>query len=278
MREFILAPKISRLLTPDRLMLTSIFSAGNTYTYAAVRTLYGLALEGRAPAVLKKCTRNGVPLYCFFVVMIFPILSFVQCGKSASVAIGWFASLVTGGGKCPTSPDTALSMLITYSAGLISYIVMSITYIQFHRACKAQGLDRKTLPYTGWFQPYGAYIALAWMFTVCCIYGYTSYLPWNTSNFFSNYTMQLFIPWLFLIWKVVKKTKWRSPMEVDLVWERPTIDAYEETFTEPPVGFWREMGQLLGIKRIKGGNDQRRPSVVAPMEGLAGHGIDAKHL
>ena len=31
---------------------------------------------------------------------------------------------------------------------------MTITYIFFYRACKAQGVDRKTFSYTGWFQPY----------------------------------------------------------------------------------------------------------------------------
>jgi yeast amino acid transporter len=149
--------------------------------------------------------------------------------------------------------------------GLITYIVMSITYIQFHRACKVQGLDRKTLPYTGKLQPFCAYFALVWMFVVACIYGWTSYLPWSTSNFFSNYTMQLFIPWLFLIWKVIHKTKWLSPREVDLVWERPGIDAYEETFVDPPVGFWREMGQIVGLARIHGGNDKRRTSITGPI-------------
>jgi yeast amino acid transporter len=79
-------------------MLTSIFSAGNTYTYCAVRTLYGLALEGRAPRFLTHCTKNGVPIYAFCVVMIFPILSFLQCSSSSSIVITWFANLVTGGG------------------------------------------------------------------------------------------------------------------------------------------------------------------------------------
>ena len=81
-----------------RLMLTSIFSAGNTYTYCAVRNLYGLSLEGRAPKFLRKCTRNGVPIYCFCVVMVFPILSFLSVSNDSSVVIGWFASLVTAGG------------------------------------------------------------------------------------------------------------------------------------------------------------------------------------
>ena len=73
--------------------------------------------------------------------------------------------------------------------------------------------------------------------------------------------MQLFIPLLYPFWKILKKTKIVKPHEADLVWERPTIDAYEDTFLDPPAGFWMEMGQLVGIKRRKGGNDARRPSL-----------------
>src|SRR5262249_23714442 len=43
-------------------MVTSIYSAGNTYTYCATRSLYGLAPEGRAPQILTKCTANGIPI------------------------------------------------------------------------------------------------------------------------------------------------------------------------------------------------------------------------
>ncbi len=56
---------------------------------------------------------------------------------------------------------------------------MCITYIFYYRACKAQGLDRKTLLYYGYFQPYCAWIALIWLLVVTCIYGSTVYLPWN---------------------------------------------------------------------------------------------------
>lgn len=48
------------------------------------------------------------------------------------------------------------------------------------------------------------------------------------------------VPILFIAWKLIKRTKFRSPHETDLVWERPTIDAYEDTFLEPPTGFWRK--------------------------------------
>ena len=243
-------------------MLTSIFSAGNTYTYCAVRNLYGLALEGRAPKFLRKCTKQGVPIYCFCVVMVFPVLAFLSVSSSSSVVIGWFASLVTGGGMFSLFLPSCYTDTLS---GLINFFVMSITYIFFYNACKAQGLDRSKLPYTGYLQPYCAYIAATWLFIVICMYGWTCYVPWSVSSFFSQYTMQLFIPPLFIIWKVIKKTKFVKPHEADLVWERPLVDAYEASFIDPPTGFWKEMGQLVGIKRGKGGNDKRRQSSVVVM-------------
>lgn len=48
----------------NALILTSVFSAGNSYVYCASRSLLGLALEGKAPRFLTKCNANGVPVYC----------------------------------------------------------------------------------------------------------------------------------------------------------------------------------------------------------------------
>jgi len=138
---------------------------------------------------------------------------------------------------------------------------MTTTYIFFYRAVKAQGIDRRTFPYRGWFQPYCAWIALTFMVCVVCCYGYACFLPWSVDSFFSSYTMVLVAPVLFIFWKVVKRTKFVGPLEADLVWERPTIDAYEESFLSPPIGFWREILQMVGIGRVKGGNDQRAGSV-----------------
>jgi hypothetical protein len=45
-------------------VLASAFSAGNSYVYCASRSLFGLALEGKAPRILTKCTKQGVPFYC----------------------------------------------------------------------------------------------------------------------------------------------------------------------------------------------------------------------
>ncbi|CAK4030571.1 probable amino acid transporters [Lecanosticta acicola] len=228
----------------NALLVTSIFSAGNTYTYCATRSLYGLALEGRAPKFLRYCTRQGVPLACFCIVMCFPCLAFLQLGSGSAQVLTWLINLVTAG-------------------GIINYIVMTTTYIFFYRACKAQGLDRKTLPYTGWFQPYSAYIGLVWMIVIVFCYGYSSFKPWSVDDFFTYYTMLILAPILFLGWKLIMRTKLVKPTEADLVWERPVVDTYEESFIDPPVGFWKEMLQLVGIGRKKGGNDKRMNSVSA---------------
>ena len=82
--------------------------------------------------------------------------------------------------------------------------------------------------------------------------------------------MQIVIPPLFLIWKVLKRTKFVKPHEADLVWERPLIDAYEDSFLDPPTGFWREIGQMVGIGRSKGGDARRSHSVVQPEESTEG--------
>ncbi|KAL4745525.1 hypothetical protein BDW72DRAFT_53379 [Aspergillus terricola var. indicus] len=216
----------------NALLITSIFSAGNTYTYTATRILHSLALEGRAPRILRKCTKQGVPIYCFAVVMVFPFLSFLQMGDSSSTVLTWLTNIIT-------------------AAGLINYVIITLTYIFFYRATVAQGFDRSTLPYTGWFQPYCGYLGLAWMFTVVCCFGYESFTPWNVDTFFTNYTMVLLAPVLFLGWKLVKRTKFVKPLETDLIWEAPEIDRYEEelSLVEPSVSFWQEMAASVKWRR-----------------------------
>ncbi|KAM5353104.1 hypothetical protein ACJ41O_001820 [Fusarium nematophilum] len=221
----------------NALILTSIFSAGNTYTYCATRALYSLALEGRAPRVLRYCNKAGVPVYCFCVVMLFPMLSFLQVGSGSSKVLNWLISIVTGG-------------------GLITFLIMSITFINYYKACEVQGVDRKTeRPYYGYFQPYGAYIAIAVQSVILLGYGYYAFRPWNVETFFQNYSMQILAVLLYGGWKIIKRTRYIRPHEVDLVWERPQIEAYENSIAEPAVGFWTEMGQMVGFRRNKvGGN------------------------
>ena len=96
---------------------------------------------------------------------------------------------------------------------LINFSVMAYTFIAFKRALEAQGIDRNTLPYKSWWQPFSAYYALVGCFIMTFVGGYTVFLPgfWNVPNFLFSYMMCAVFPVLFVGWKVIKKTKWMKP-------------------------------------------------------------------
>ncbi|KAL3958324.1 hypothetical protein ACCO45_006486 [Purpureocillium lilacinum] len=214
------------------LFATTIFAAGNTCLYSATRCLYGMALEGRAPKVLRKVTKSGVPIYCFLVTMIFPLLAFLQLSSGTSTVLSWLINLATG-------------------ATLIYFITALITYIRFNRACTVQGFNRDKLPYTGYFQPYSAWFALISELVIIVFYGYRSLVPFNVSGFVTAYFMPVLVPCLFIGWKLVKKTKFIRAQDVDLIWEAPLIDAYEASLEEAPVTFWMDVWLMLRGLRPK---------------------------
>jgi amino acid transporter len=147
-------------------VLASAFSAGNSYVYCASRSLFGLALEGKAPRVLTKCTKQGVPMYCVGIVLLIALLSFLQLGENSAVVLNWFVSLVT-------------------ASQLINFSVMCFTFLRFYKACQVQGLDRNMLPYTGMFQPYAAYFGMVTTFIMTFVGGYTVFLKghWDLPSF-----------------------------------------------------------------------------------------------
>jgi amino acid transporter len=212
----------------NALLCTSIFSAGNAYTYYGTRSLYGLALEGQAPKFLKKCTKKGVPVYCLLVTICFPFLGFLNVNAGSAKVLTWFINLITG-------------------AQIINYIVICITYLCFYRAVKAQGVDRKAMPYCGYFQPYGTWISLVFLTMVLGAYGYGTFLPGNFTidSLFTYYAMLFLAPILFFGWKFLKRTKMIKAHEADLVWEKAYIDAYEASFAEETKGFWQEILEML---------------------------------
>lgn len=150
----------------NAMVLASAFSAGNSYVYCASRSLYGLALEGKAPRFLTKCTKQGVPFYCVFVVLVIALLSFLQLGENSAVVLDWFVSLVT-------------------ASQLINFSVMCFTFLRFYKACQVQGIDRNLLPYKGMLQPYAAYYGLTGTFIMTFVGGYTVFLKgqWDIPSF-----------------------------------------------------------------------------------------------
>ncbi|RMY20296.1 hypothetical protein D0867_04094, partial [Hortaea werneckii] len=71
----------------NALVLASAFSAGNSYVYCASRSLFGLALEGKAPKVLTRTNRQGVPYYCVLVVLLICLLAFLQVSNGSATVL-----------------------------------------------------------------------------------------------------------------------------------------------------------------------------------------------
>ncbi|KAF2970775.1 hypothetical protein GQX73_g2761 [Xylaria multiplex] len=201
----------------NALILTAAFSAGNSYVYCASRSLYGLALEGKAPKFLTRCTNKGVPIYCVTFVLLIALLAFLQVTQGTAVVLSWFVSLVT-------------------ASQLINYCVVCCTYVCFHRALKAQGISRGSLPYKGYLQPYAAYYALAATFIFALVGGYTVFLPgnWDVASFLFSYTSVVAFPILYVGWKVIHKTKIYPSAEVDLQQDLYGVEEYTRNYVPRP--------------------------------------------
>lgn len=193
-------------------LLTSCFSAGNSYTFCSSRTLYGLAMQGRAPKIFSYCSRNGVPIFCVIVSLCWGCLGFLQVNENTNTVLNWIINLIT-------------------ASQLINYCVILFTYLHFRRAFTAQGFNRDELTFKAWFQPWACIVTLVIVFIMVWLQGYTVFLPngwWSVETFLFSYLMIFVDIAIFIIWKLYKRTKYRSdPMAVDLVTGLEEVEMHE---------------------------------------------------
>jgi len=66
--------------------------------------------------------------------------------------------------------------------------------------------------------------------------GYTVFLPgqWDVPSFFFSYTMIGVFPILFVGYKLIMKTKFKKPEEVDLYQDLDEIEEYTRNFVPQP--------------------------------------------
>lgn len=182
------------------MLLTSCFSAGNSYTFCSSRTLYGLAMQGRAPKVFSLCNKAGVPIFAVLISLCWGGLAFLQLSENANTVLNWIINLIT-------------------ASQLINYFVILASYIHFRRATIAQKLDRSQFTFKAWFQPWASIVTLCVVFTMVWLQGYSVFLPgnWSVSTFLFSYLMCFIDIAIFIVWKVLKRTKYHSdPTTIDL--------------------------------------------------------------
>lgn len=156
----------------NAVILTSAWSAGNSFVYVASRTLLGLAAQGHAPKFMLKVDKRGVPYWAVTTTLLLGPLAYLSVGSGGAVkAYSWLQS-------------------ITALAGILAWGVLCLAYIRLHAAMKAQGISRDTdIPWKSRLQPYGAWFGMILSFVIVIFSGFTVFIKgnWDVSSFFANY-------------------------------------------------------------------------------------------
>nr|GAT58728.1 predicted protein [Mycena chlorophos] len=192
-------------------ILVFVLSAANSDLYIGSRTLYGLAIEGKAPSIFCKVNRFGVPWPALTVCTLFCFLVFLNVSSSSAQVFTWFVNLVS-------------------TFGALTWISICIAHICFMRALAAQGKSRDALPYKAPLQPFGSWFALISTVIIVIFKGFDTFLPFNKANFVTSY---IGVPVFILLWggyKMFYRTKTIPADKVDLVTGLREIDEAEEEF------------------------------------------------
>ncbi|KMU74767.1 tryptophan permease [Coccidioides immitis RMSCC 3703] len=219
---YVVAIKLAGIpILPDILngcILVFVFSASNSDLYIATRTIYGLAREGKAPRILARTDRRGVPIYALALSSLFALLAFMNVSDDSKTIFGYFVNLVT-------------------IFGLLTWISILVTHIYFVRARKAQGVEETSLAFKAPLGAAGSYSACAFCILVSITKSYDVFIhnPETYGNFdYKNFiTAYLGIP-LYLImifgYKFVTKCQGVKPEEADLWSGKDAIDREEQEF------------------------------------------------
>ncbi|KAK7014905.1 aa-permease domain-containing protein [Favolaschia claudopus] len=197
----------------NSVILICVLSAANSDLYIGSRTLYGLAVEGKAPRIFSRVNGRGVPYVSLALCTAFCSLVFLNVSSSSARVFGWFVNLVS-------------------TFGAITWMCIAYSHISFMRALKAQGKSRDTLPYKAPFQPYGSWLALISTGIIVFFKGFDAFMPFQVDKFLTNYIgLPIFVV-LFVVYKVIFRTRQIPADKVDLVTGLKVIDEAEQRYIE----------------------------------------------
>ena len=219
---FVVAVQLSGIKTLPAILngciLIFVFSAANSDLYIASRTIYGLAVEGKAPRILARTDSRGVPVYALGLSTMFALLAFMNVSNDSRTVFGYFFNLVT-------------------IFGLLTWISILVSHIYFVRARRAQGVADHQLAFRAPLGVAGSYGAVAFCIIIAIFKSFNVFVPspktygnFDYKNFITGY---LGIP-LYLImifgYKIWTKTHGVTPLTADLFGGKQAIDDEEADF------------------------------------------------
>ncbi|KAG6239467.1 hypothetical protein E4U25_000666 [Claviceps purpurea] len=189
-------------------ILTSAWSAGNSFLYSGSRILYSMSLNGQAPKIFRATNRNGVPWLAILATWAIGLLAYLNVSNSGSTVFTWFSNIST-------------------ISGFIAWIVVLITYLRFRRAMEFNNL-LDSLPYRTPLQPYVSYAALVVISLLTITNGFHTFMPFSAQDFVAAYiTVPIFLV-LYLGHKLWFRTALYIPVDkVDAVTGKKEMDELE---------------------------------------------------
>lgn len=110
----------------------------------------------------------------------------------------------------------------------MTYILFFITFIGWYNALKAQGISRKkgesALPYISPLAPWSSYWAIGFGATLVFFIGFDNFVPWSTQGFITSYFGVAFSIFMYVFWKLLKKTQFVRSVDVDLMSGKREVD------------------------------------------------------
>ena len=189
-------------------ILTSAWSAGNSFLYSGSRVLYSMSLNGQAPKWFRRTNRNGVPWVAVLFTWMFGLLAFLNVSTSGGKVFTWFSNIST-------------------ISGFIAWIIVMITYLRFRKAIIYNNM-LQALPYRTPLQPYATYVALVVVCLLTITNGFQTFMPFNAQDFVAAYiTIPIFLA-LYLGHKIICRTSMAIPIDqVDAITGKKEMDELE---------------------------------------------------
>lgn len=190
----------------NSVILTSVISAGNHALFAGSRLLYTLAVDGHAPKVFGRLNNNQVPWVAVIGTSIISILCFGSSFIGAGQLWTWLQNIVGVSNQ-------------------LSWIAIGIASIRFRAGLEAQGKTH-LLPFRNWTYPYGPWFVVILNSFLVLVQGWSCFSPtFSAVDFVSLYIELPIMLLMFVVWKLVKKTKFVKLHEMDLVTDVYVQDA-----------------------------------------------------
>ncbi|OAA63128.1 proline-specific permease [Cordyceps fumosorosea ARSEF 2679] len=176
--------------------LTAAWSAGNAQLYSASRMLYGMACNGKAPKIFRRCNRWGVPHLAVLASSVLSLLGYLNLSSKGADVFVWLTTIIT-------------------VSGMINWNIILVTYLRFRAAVRLNGIEDR-LPFKSPFQPYSTYCTLFMLSLMCITNGFAVFFPhqFNIAKFVTSYASFPIFIGLYIAhrWQNGRNKPWIMPV------------------------------------------------------------------